>query len=1091
MTEQPSQPVQSKRLLFYSFLTVAILAAVSIAYFLFTFDLNNYRKNAEEELSSLLSLPVTLGEIEYKLHDAKLALHISGLHLGDSSSKLQVETEKVLVALRWRGLLERKFEFAEISLSQPQILIKTTTDTVTGDSNRSQQESQEIDQEFLQIFSIAALEIIDGTLVVESTDTDQAMQRFEFSELNAGVTDIQLNETFQFDIKGQLTLPNQKSKSLCRLQGQGGLRVDNNQRLEPYFDFDLDTKNLELESLREAFSKQANKDFIKGTSNLHLHLAGAPSEEIDFQISLSSNNMTMRPNTDYAHPVPVKNLMASGRLHLQGEHPGIEDLSLQVDASRLEGEISWTPQSEPFSATVTILNGSLPISAIKRWLPDHQEDLQQVRQHLQDQGSAEIRQAQILFQKEPGQGQEWQLEKFKGTLLNIGWAMQNGPDAELDSLSFGINGDKWQIDKGIGKIGSTQLTLAGAGEFGEDKQVLSTLDVNGKIQSEAFLEEWQLRQDLLQISGEIEVKGHLEGPLDRLNLDLQADLSQLSIKHASGLEFPPGAEDQLALHSTITPQKISLDHGSLTWSSLKGHVSGSYLQEEPDSLTIDALLTANELARVTDTLPLLKKLQLHGQADLSISQRGQPQDNRPEMTLTLRDAGLHATRFIADLSHINGRIKLTDTGMLAKDLQVHIGQSPLTVQAQVIDFAQPRLFLDAKAKTIHANDLLFKSEKALLRDVDGHLEIDRDGLVFAPVDVRLDGGTNASIQGTISFHPPYDVLLDITSDFANVREIVGLWTDHTTKPKEHLEIKDKSKNAQRKSSVTIKAHAKSGNLYGMSFHDATATITPTSERLIIHPLHFSVGEGSCEAQVITDFATHEQPTMLRVAGHAEDVDALQVYRELLKQKNILRGKLDGDFFVNGEIGANYLPSSYGNFSILVHDGVLHEFPVLSKIFSLLNVSQLFALQLPDMDQEGMPFNKLTGHFTLEKGVLGTEDLKIESEAMNQSYMGELNLVNKVGDFQVAIHPLGTVDKIVSSVPIAGWLLTGEDKALLTAHFSVKGEIGDFSVNAMPLDTLSEPTIGLLRRVLELPFKLFEDPQILWGGDGTRKASEEK
>ena len=1089
MTEQPSQPVQSKRLLLYSILTIAILAAVSIAYFLFTFDLNNYRKNAEEELSSLLSMPVTLGEIGYKLHDTNLALHIDGLQLGDSSSKLQVETEKVLVTLRWRGLLERKFEFAKISLRQPQILIKTTTDTVNEDSNRSQQASKEIDQEFLQIFSIAALEVIDGTLVVESAETDLPIQHFEFSELNAGVTNVRLNNTFQFDIKGQLSLPTQKGKSPCRLQGEGGLRIDDSQRLEPYFDFDLEAKSLELASLREALAKQTNKEFIKGTSDLHIHLAGAPSEEIDFQISLSSNNMTIRPNTDYAHPVPLKNLIASGRLHLRGEHPGIGNLSLQVDDSRLAGEISWTPQSEPFSARVTILNGSLPIPTIKRWLPDHQEVLQQVRQHLKDQGSAEIRQAQILFQKNLGQAQKWQLETFKGTLLNIGWTMQNGPDAELDSLAFDINGDKWQIDNGKGRLGSTQLTIEGAGELGTENLLLSTLDMNGKMQIEAFLKEWQIRQDLLQTSGEIEIKGHLEGPLDRLNLDLQADLSQLNIKHSSGLELSPGAEDQLALHSTITPQKISLDHGSLTWSSLKGHVSGSYLPAEPDSLAIDALLTLNELAHVTDSLPLLKKLKLHGQADLSISQRGRPQDNLPEMTLTLRDAGLHATRFIADLSHINGRIKLTDTGMIAKDLQVHIGKSPLTVQAQVIDFSEPRLLLDANAKTIHANDLLFKSEKALLRDVDGHLEIDRDGLIFAPVDVRLDGGTNASIQGTISFHPPYDVLLDITSDFANVGEIVGLWTDHTTKPKEHLEAKDK--DAQARSHVTIKAQAKSGNLYGMNFHDATATITPTRERLIIHPLHFSVGEGSCEAQVITDFSTIDQPTMLRVSGHAEDVDALQVYRELLKQKNILRGKLDGDFFVNGEIGANYLPSSYGNFSILVHDGVLHEFPVLSKIFSLLNVSQLFAFQLPDMDQEGMPFNKLTGHFTLDKGVLGTEDLKIESEAMNQSYMGELNLVNKVGDFQVAIHPLGTVDKIVSSVPIAGWLLTGEDRALLTAHFSVEGKIGDFSVNAMPLDTLTEPTIGLLRRVLGLPFKLFEDPQILWGGDGSRNLPEEK
>ena len=245
----------------------------------------------------------------------------------------------------------------------------------------------------------------------------------------------------------------------------------------------------------------------------------------------------------------------------------------------------------------------------------------------------------------------------------------------------------------------------------------------------------------------------------------------------------------------------------------------------------------------------------------------------------------------------------------------------------------------------------------------------------------------------------------------------------------------------------------------MNFHNATATITPTRERLIIHPLHFSVGDGSCDAQVITDFSTTDRATMLRVTGHAEDVDALEVYRELLNQRNILRGKLDGDFFINGEIGARYLPSAYGNFNIQVHDGVLHEFPVLSKIFSLLNVSQLFALQLPDMDLEGMPFNKLTAHFKLDKGILATEDLKIESEAMNQSYQGELDLVNKM--------------------------------ALLTAHFSVKGKFGDHSVSAMPLDTLTEPTIGLLRRALGLPFKLLEDPQILWGGDGTNKIPEEK
>jgi hypothetical protein len=57
---------------------------------------------------------------------------------------------------------------------------------------------------------------------------------------------------------------------------------------------------------------------------------------------------------------------------------------------------------------------------------------------------------------------------------------------------------------------------------------------------------------------------------------------------------------------------------------------------------------------------------------------------------------------------------------------------------------------------------------------------------------------------------------------------------------------------------------------------------------------------------------------------------------------------------------------------------------------------------------------------------------------------------------------------------------------LTAHFIVKGKTDDVSVESLPLSTLSGPTIGLLRRTLGLPFKLFEDPQILWGGDISEK-----
>ncbi len=798
----------------------------------------------------------------------------------------------------------------------------------------------------------------------------------------------------------------------------------------------------------------------------------------------------MLPSPAYTDPIRFKKLLASGRLQIHGKHPGINNLSLEIDESRLTGSIGLASLEKPFPTTVTLLDSNLTVTQIKQWLPDDQKSTHAMQQNLHNQGSLQIEHAEIALLEDASSQKKWRVDRLQGELRKITLDLEEGPVVEVVSLPFSFADNRWQINNGQGRLGSHQLTINGTGEYNEGDIVFTSLDFSSDIRPFKLLEEWHISpQHTLTTSGTIGLIGHLEGPFNRLKLDLQTDLSQFSINHPDGLQIIPGPEDKLTLHGTLTPEKISIDHSALKWSVLEGHLSGSFNKQAPDSLEIEALLTINNLARLAEVLPVLEKWKLRGQADLRIYQKGLPENNLPEMTLTLRDAGLKATRVIADLNQINGRAQVTTSGLVAENLRVHIGESPLTVQARIEDFANPRLLLDVKTPSIHADDLIFPSGKAILRDINGHLEIDKDGLTLAPVDVRLDGGTDASVRGTISFHPPYDVQLDITSEFARISEVIGLWSDQSEASKKrstsNRDEAEKTKGTKDQKEIRINASVKSGDLYGMSFHDATAVIVPTHNRLSIHPLDLSVGEGFCNAQVITDFSTNG-PTLLRISGHAQDVDALEVYRELLNQKNIVRGKLRGDFYVSGEIGSNYLPSSYGNFSIQIHDGVLHQFPVLSKVFSLLNVSQIFALQLPDMDQEGMPFDLLSANFRLDKGILKSEDLKIQSEAMNQAYSGQFDLVKQEIDLNLAIHPLGTVDKIVTRIPLVGWLLTGDDKAVLTAYFSVEGKAGDTSVIPLPLGTITGPTFGLLKRTLGLPFKLIEDPQILWGGDSEPK-----
>jgi hypothetical protein len=199
-------------------------------------------------------------------------------------------------------------------------------------------------------------------------------------------------------------------------------------------------------------------------------------------------------------------------------------------------------------------------------------------------------------------------------------------------------------------------------------------------------------------------------------------------------------------------------------------------------------------------------------------------------------------------------------------------------------------------------------------------------------------------------------------------------------------------------------------------------------------------------------------------------------------RGLITGTLQGDFYLEGEPGSKFLKTSLGGFSLQIKDGVLRKFPFLSKVFSLLNVSQILTFNLPDMSQEGMPFNRLKGNFSLSKGILSTDDLFVDSNAMNLSLVGSADLAEHGLDLVLGVKPLRTVDKIVTKIPIAGWLLTGEEKALITAHFAIKGKSEDPDVIPIPITSVSEKVRGIFRRVLGLPGKVVTDVGDLLQGE---------
>ena len=163
----------------------------------------------------------------------------------------------------------------------------------------------------------------------------------------------------------------------------------------------------------------------------------------------------------------------------------------------------------------------------------------------------------------------------------------------------------------------------------------------------------------------------------------------------------------------------------------------------------------------------------------------------------------------------------------------------------------------------------------------------------------------------------------------------------------------------------------------------------------------------------------------------------------------------------------------GGLRFEIENGVIEKFNILSKIFSILNVSQLLKGRLPDLATKGLPFHQILANFHVKDGVATTDDFLVDSDAMRITLLGKIDLGKNSIDVRIGVHPLVTIDTILSSVPIAGYILTGRDKGFISYFYEVKGSLDNPKIEAIPLKSIEEPSWGVIKRLLLTPLRPFQ------------------
>lgn len=179
--------------------------------------------------------------------------------------------------------------------------------------------------------------------------------------------------------------------------------------------------------------------------------------------------------------------------------------------------------------------------------------------------------------------------------------------------------------------------------------------------------------------------------------------------------------------------------------------------------------------------------------------------------------------------------------------------------------------------------------------------------------------------------------------------------------------------------------------------------------------------------------------------------AFQVYSQIRGGKIVIYGEPIDNVYDRNIVGL----AEMTDFKVV-------EAPVLARLMGAMSLPGLAEL----LDGEGVSFAKLEANFDWlyrpQGGLLVLKDGRTSGNSLGLTFDGVIDNPAQSMDVSGTIIPLSGINKMVSSIPLIGDILSGGSGAIFAATYSIKGSTEEPEVNVNPLAAL---TPGILRRIL--------------------------
>ena len=184
------------------------------------------------------------------------------------------------------------------------------------------------------------------------------------------------------------------------------------------------------------------------------------------------------------------------------------------------------------------------------------------------------------------------------------------------------------------------------------------------------------------------------------------------------------------------------------------------------------------------------------------------------------------------------------------------------------------------------------------------------------------------------------------------------------------------------------------------------------------------------------------------------------------------GVVSGNLLFRGEKKTDFIETLQGDVGMYSRNGTIRKWNLLAKIFSLLNLYDLFRGKVK-FTEDGLKYTKMGGSFKVKDGIFATDNFVLDSPSMLITGKGNVDAKNQEIDGTITVSPLVAIDKTINKVPILRSIVRNKDRGFIYASYNVKGNVEDPNISLSYIDTIGGRTIDTLKNVITLPVELFE------------------